>query len=858
MNDKTCIFVVGMHRSGTSALTGLLKILGVELGEQLMEPLADNPKGFFENQRVYELNEEIIRHFGSRWDDPFFCGHEWLKHKDTKPFQEAIQVFLEQEFADSPVFSIKDPRISILFPLWQKACIEARVEPVCILPVRHPLEVARSLEARDGFSLNKGMNLWMNHSLTAERVTRGCPRLFLSFDQLVNEPDGVVERLIGTFGLHDVVPENYLEATKGFVEKKLKHHTGCEVEGAGGVGLVGATVNLLMAACDHGEDEQLIPELNELGRRYLKEKDFFLFHDLEQVLSIYNGHQEVERQLQAYREDNAMVRKRIEEVTGEKAELMGEIDRLRQEQAQAVSEIKRMKETLAWRLAEKARRAKKILISKSSGVALEQPVAATVAPPNQSDCQEIRIEGDGQPTTARVQVEVRLKHTPNKQCRGNEGWLLDITDENGTSWVKWEKLPHTGPLCLQEMGEQQALLLSANDTAVFHVPAKSCFQFMRHPWSGILSVTVNDRVYTFDLYSPLSGGVEIALVDLMQGDNDQEVYMTKQDRKWFSFVLEEQPEIVAVTNPEWRGVRSSTENLIPHCLFINDNLNEYSANRYADLLVRSGCRKVLISGFPLSYELLARQLKAKAPDVEIYVFWHSSFLQSDEDYVWHSFLTMNRLHKEGVVRKLGFAKKGMAEAVARTGAKTGFIANCVKRVPDSKVRPLRDTPHIGLWALAPIWRKTPYAMLAATAMLDRAKVHVVGQAERAVEFARFFEIDLVHREQPVPQKEMPEALAKMDLNLYVTLSECTPMLPLESLAVGVPCLLGPTSHLFEDHPYLHSRLVVPYPDRSDVIAEMIVQALLERERIIEEYKNYIVGYNNFAELQMRVFLNDNG
>lgn len=851
MNGKTCIFVVGMHRSGTSALTGLLKLLGVELGKQLMEPLADNPKGFFENQRVYALNEEILKHFGSRWDDPFLCGHNWLQHKNTVPFQKEVEAFLEQEFAESTLFSIKDPRISILFPLWKKACLERDIQPVCILPVRHPMEVARSLEARDGFSLNKGLNLWMNHSLTAERVTRGCSRLFLSFNQLVNEPEGVVERLIETFGLRHIVPENYLEATHGFVEKGLKHHTGGEVEAEGGAGLVGEAVNLLMAACDRGEDEQFIPRLSALGRRYLKEKNFFLFPDLEQVLSVYNGHQEVQRKLAAYQEDNAQVRKRIEAVTSEKAALAGENDRLRQEKAQLQNEMKRMEETLAWRLAEKVRRARKGLIDKSS-----YPVAATGSSRSQSESQEIRIDGDGQMATERARVEIGLKHIPNKDCRGNEAWMLDITDENGASQVAWEKLSHTGALHLQKMDEQSALLFSAGDRAVFDVPATSCFQFMKHPWSGILSVTVHGLEYSFDLYSPLSGRVEIALSDLVEGDTDQELYTTQQEQEWLSAVLAEQPAVVAVTHPEWRGVRSATENLVSHCLFIEDKLNEYSASRYADLLVHSGCTKVLISGFPLSYELLVRRLREKAPDVEIYVFWHSSFLQSDEDYVWHAFLTMSRLHKEGVIRKLGFAKKGMAEAVARTGAKTGFIANYVKRVPEGKIRPLKEPPHIGLWALAPIWRKTPYAMLAATAMLDQAKVHVVGQNERAVEFARFFGIDLVHRAEPVPQEEMPEALARMDLNLYVTLSECAPMLPLESLAVGVPCLLGPNSHLFEDHPYLHSRLVVPYPDRSDVIAEMIAQAIFERGRIIEEYKEYILGYNNFAKLHMNLFLDN--
>lgn len=90
------------------------------------------------------------------------------------------------------------------------------------------------------------------------------------------------------------------------------------------------------------------------------------------------------------------------------------------------------------------------------------------------------------------------------------------------------------------------------------------------------------------------------------------------------------------------------------------------------------------------------------------------------------------------------------------------------------------------------------------------------------------------------------ALSRMHLNLYVTLSECSPMLPLESLAVGVPCLFGPNSHLFEDHAYLHSRLVVPYPDRSDVIAHMIKQALAEREQIIAEYIVYAPKYNRYC------------
>jgi hypothetical protein len=80
------------------------------------------------------------------------------------------------------------------------------------------------------------------------------------------------------------------------------------------------------------------------------------------------------------------------------------------------------------------------------------------------------------------------------------------------------------------------------------------------------------------------------------------------------------------------------------------------------------------------------------------------------------------------------------------------------------------------------------------------------------------------------------------------------MLPLESLAAGVPCLLGPTSHLFEDHAYLHSRLVVPGPDRSDCIAEYIERALAERDEIIFAYRDYAPEYNRQAGKSLTGFL----
>jgi hypothetical protein len=94
----------------------------------------------------------------------------------------------------------------------------------------------------------------------------------------------------------------------------------------------------------------------------------------------------------------------------------------------------------------------------------------------------------------------------------------------------------------------------------------------------------------------------------------------------------------------------------------------------------------------------------------------------------------------------------------------------------------------------------------------------------------------------------------MHLNLYVTLSECAPMVPLESLAAGAPCLFGPSCHYFEDDARLHGALVVGQPDSAAAIAAAAERALAERDGIVSAYAAWAPGYNAAAVESMRRFL----
>jgi hypothetical protein len=148
-------------------------------------------------------------------------------------------------------------------------------------------------------------------------------------------------------------------------------------------------------------------------------------------------------------------------------------------------------------------------------------------------------------------------------------------------------------------------------------------------------------------------------------------------------------------------------------------------------------------------------------------------------------------------------------------------------------------------------------MLCALKMMGNAQVHGAGLDARSQDLMKFLGLDSVSISPvPIPQTELLPAMRHTHISMYVTLSECCPMLPMESLMMGVPCLVGPVSHLFEDNAYLHDRLVVDQPERADVLARYAQQAFNDREEIVAEYARYIPGYIERAKASIRRYMEE--
>ena len=173
---KQILFVLGMHRSGTSLLTGLLSKLGVGLPKSLMAEHAMNAKGFFESTAVMNVNNEILGAGGSRWKD--WRAFHLPDEKREYALQRISQV-LEEEFSGADLIALKDPRICRMAPLWLAAAEQNGYSPRILLPYRHPMEVADSLRVRDGLTTPETLLIWLRHVLDAEYASRGLPRVFM-------------------------------------------------------------------------------------------------------------------------------------------------------------------------------------------------------------------------------------------------------------------------------------------------------------------------------------------------------------------------------------------------------------------------------------------------------------------------------------------------------------------------------------------------------------------------------------------------------------------------------------------------------------------------------------------------------
>lgn len=218
------VVVLGVHRSGTSALTGCLRLLGVPLGEPLLPPEVDNQRGFWELEEIVAANERLLAAFGGSHLEPPRFPDGWLDSEPAREARRDLGAILRKNFAAETVFAVKDPRICLLLPLWKRVLSDLGVEPGFVVTARSPWEVAKSLEERNGLTRRESEALYLRHYAEAERETRGARRLFTTYERILSDPVKELERIGASLAVAWPVSfEESRSRIEAFVAHSLRH-----------------------------------------------------------------------------------------------------------------------------------------------------------------------------------------------------------------------------------------------------------------------------------------------------------------------------------------------------------------------------------------------------------------------------------------------------------------------------------------------------------------------------------------------------------------------------------------------------------------------------------------------------------
>jgi hypothetical protein len=217
-----CLIVLGMHRSGTSAVTGTLGLLGAALPTDLMEATHFNAKGHFESKSVFMINEEMLQAIGSAWYDLRGISFDTITLSQTKA---KLKEVVQSQYSDASLLVVKDPRFSRFFPAVRSVIDGLGALPRVVFCFRNPLDVAHSLKARDGISLQHGLGLWLRYMLDGEFHSRGQQRVFVDFADFLRNWRVSIERIERGLGI--VLPGSGEAAheVERFIESRLCHHS---------------------------------------------------------------------------------------------------------------------------------------------------------------------------------------------------------------------------------------------------------------------------------------------------------------------------------------------------------------------------------------------------------------------------------------------------------------------------------------------------------------------------------------------------------------------------------------------------------------------------------------------------------
>ena len=222
---RQAVVVLAMHRTGSSAITRVLNLLGCDAAKTLIGPDSHNESGYWESDVLRVFNDKILASAGSNWRDWQAFNRSWYETPRFAEYLENGLELLQSEYGGSKFFVFKDPRVTRIVPFWRQLLAYAKIEPYVIITLRNPIEVAASLAKRDGMTQAEAFLIWLRNMLEAEHGSRGMHRVLVSHNRLMKAPSATITAIQKPLGLFwPRLTSNVVNEIDAFISPTLQHH----------------------------------------------------------------------------------------------------------------------------------------------------------------------------------------------------------------------------------------------------------------------------------------------------------------------------------------------------------------------------------------------------------------------------------------------------------------------------------------------------------------------------------------------------------------------------------------------------------------------------------------------------------
>jgi hypothetical protein len=223
---RTLVLVAGSGRSGTSLFTGIMQRLGFHVPQPEVTADVTNPRGFAESKWVVDFHSSLLQKAGVQVADArpsAWARTARVAHDDG--VRRQLRNWLGGEFGNAENVIIKDPRLSWFLPLWRQCSEEVGATARFVTVLRHPAAVVDSKQRSYGnwqgdVERTAG---WVNQALFTERATRDGVRVFVKYEDLLEDWTREIARAgdVLELALIREVPASTITQTHEFVDRSL-------------------------------------------------------------------------------------------------------------------------------------------------------------------------------------------------------------------------------------------------------------------------------------------------------------------------------------------------------------------------------------------------------------------------------------------------------------------------------------------------------------------------------------------------------------------------------------------------------------------------------------------------------------